>query len=101
MRRRTRRRSVVRVASLLSVRGTPTTRSAAGARRHLLPAAIAAAPQSKARAIARSTAAARRREAEVERVIIPAVDGGLAAMAAMVGRLRATALPLARVAALL
>ena len=41
-RRRSPRRSVARVVSLLGVRGTPTTRSAAAARRQLLPAAVAA-----------------------------------------------------------
>ena len=56
----------MRVASLLGVRGTPTTRSTAAARRQLLPAAIAATPPLKARAISHSVAVARRREAEVE-----------------------------------
>ena len=64
-RRRSPRCSVVRVASLLGVRGTPTTCSAAGARRQLLPVAVAATPPSKARAIAHSAAAARRREMAV------------------------------------
>ena len=50
---------------MLGVRGTPTTRSAAGARRQLLPAAVAATPPSKARAIARSAAATRRREVAI------------------------------------
>lgn len=55
----------MRVASLLGVRETPTTRSATGARRQLLPAAVATIPSSKARAIARSAAAARRREVAI------------------------------------
>ena len=64
-RRRSPRCSVVRVASLLGVRRTPTTRSAAGARQQLLPAAVASTPPLKARAIARSTIAAQRREVAV------------------------------------
>jgi len=53
------------VAFLLGVRGTPTTCSAAGACRQLLPVAVAATPPSKAMVIARSAATARRREMAV------------------------------------
>ena len=55
----------MRVASLLGVRRTPTTRFIAAARRQLLPAAVSATPPLKARAISRSAAAARRWEVDV------------------------------------